>query len=268
MSSPVLALPGLLCFWDFQEPAGSPRVARGPHAYALRDASAAPVRRADEGVFGPHSADFAKGSWLRLPAPDCPALNLHGPRAQVTVVAWLKRRRLDPEWCAAVAGLWNEATHRRQYCLFLGLGFHDVKPHAQVCGHVSSTGGKSPGHNCCNDAASGATPVPYERWTMAAMTYDGAHIRAYLDGRLDLGGARNPYAFAEGIHAGGDPAASDFTVGAVALPSTSKGPHTDHTLGMGNWFTGLLGGLAVFDRALTDAELARLHADTLPAPRP
>ena len=40
---------------------------------------------------------------------------------------------------------------------------------------------------------------------------------------------------------------SDFTVGAVLLKS-----------GMGNFFTGLIGGLAVFNRALADEEINKL----------
>lgn len=40
---------------------------------------------------------------------------------------------------------------------------------------------------------------------------------------------------------------SDFTVGAVLLKT-----------GMGNFFKGLIGGLAVFDRALSEAEIERL----------
>jgi hypothetical protein len=41
---------------------------------------------------------------------------------------------------------------------------------------------------------------------------------------------------------------SDFTVGAVLLKS-----------GMGNFFKGLIGGLAVFNRALSDEEIKILN---------
>ncbi|NBT16638.1 MAG: LamG domain-containing protein, partial [Chitinophagia bacterium] len=41
---------------------------------------------------------------------------------------------------------------------------------------------------------------------------------------------------------------SDFTVGAVLLKS-----------GMGNFFKGQIGGLAVFDRALSATEIARMN---------
>jgi hypothetical protein len=58
--------------------------------------------------------------------------------------------------------------------------------------------------------------------------------------------AYNPYFYDEGLYDGGAEG-SDFTVAAV------------HRSGvMGNFFAGLLGGLAVFNRALTEDELASL----------
>jgi hypothetical protein len=58
-------------------------VAIGPHRYALRD-GAAPVGRADEGIFGSYAAEIGPGRWLTCPPESCPALNLHGPSAQVS----------------------------------------------------------------------------------------------------------------------------------------------------------------------------------------
>jgi len=55
--------------------------------------------------------------------------------------------------------------------------------------------------------------------------------------------SKNPYAYPDGMGNNG----SDFTVGAVLLKS-----------GMGNFFKGQLGGLAVFDRALNERELKKL----------
>ena len=59
----------------------------------------------------------------------------------------------------------------------------------------------------------------------------------YPDG---LTQSKNPYYFPDGMGNNG----SDFTVGAVLLKA-----------GMGNFFKGQIGGLAVFNRALTDEEL-------------
>ena len=55
--------------------------------------------------------------------------------------------------------------------------------------------------------------------------------------------SKNPYYFPDGMGNNG----SDFTVGAVLLKR-----------GMGNFFKGQIGGLAIFDRALHKKELQRL----------
>jgi hypothetical protein len=245
-TDPVLELPGLLALWDFQEAPGSARVARGPHRYALREA-AGPVARVapEEGApFGPHAAELRAGQWLEIPRAECPALDLHGPRAQVSVVAWVQRHRKREVQCEAIAGMWNESRKRRQYGLFLDLRIHQAGDN--VCGHVSATGGPTPGYPWCMDAAIGAGYLTYFDWHCVAMTYDGRIVRAWQDGRLETRVGFNPFAYPHGLYAGGADGA-DFTVGAV------------HRGGeMGNWFAGRLGGLAVFDRALGAEELAGL----------
>jgi hypothetical protein len=88
---------------------------------------------------------------------------------------------------------------------------------------------------------------------------DGKNIKSYLNGKFEprdpelidhtigfeghpdgLVQSKNPYYFPNGMGNNG----SDFTVGAVLLKA-----------GMGNFFTGLIGGLAVFSRALSADEL-------------
>ena len=49
---------GPLCFWDFREPAGRGRIARGRHPYRLRE-GAGPVAREPGGWFGAHAAPLA-----------------------------------------------------------------------------------------------------------------------------------------------------------------------------------------------------------------
>ena len=94
------------------------------------------------------------------------------------------------------------------------------------------------------------------------VVYDGTYIRSYLDGVFEkrepelikntagfegypdgLIQSKNPYYFPDGMGDNG----SDFTVGSVLL-----------SVGMGNFFHGQIGGLAVFDRALTDKEIEKL----------
>lgn len=236
---------GLVAFWDFQEPAGQPRRACGPHPYLLHE-MAGPVARADGGVFGPWSADVKYQQWLCAPRSEAPALDIHGPDAQVTVVAWIQRGRKPETECEAVAGVWDETHKHRQYCLFLDLRIHDSAE--QVGGHISAAGGPTAGQRWCMDAAIGATPVPSNegRWRCIAFTYDGRCARAYVDGRFDAREGLNPYPYPGGLHNGGADGA-DFTVGAV------------HRGGVvGNWFVGRIGGLAVFDKALDDATLRAL----------
>lgn len=244
----MLGSSGLICFWDFQEEAGSERVSSGPYPYRLKEMNG-PIARSNEGAFGPYAADIRFSQWLSIPRKDCPALNLHGPDAQVTVAAWIKWGSSEYDGCEAIAGLWDESRSKRQYCLFLNLKIWDSSE--QVCGHVSSVGGPTPGYKYCMDSAIGQTVVSRGEWHFVAFTYDGAEAKAYLDGKLDARERFNPYLYEGGLFDGGGDGA-DFTVGAV-----------DRSGEPGNYFTGLLGGLAIFDRALTGVELDRMAAATL-----
>lgn len=252
----VLAVPELVSFWDFQEPTGTPRVALGKHAAALVDGGE-PVRQGDEGLFGPHCAHFKSGQWLRLPRKDLGPLNIHGKEAQVTLIAWVKRE--TKTFWQSIAGVWDETHKKRQYMLFLNArGRTDFeKMEREPCqdlihGHISSVGGPTPGHKVCISYASSETPVGFDHWHMLAISYDGQHIRAYLDGKLDVSERFNPFPYDEGIYDGGADGA-EFTVGA------------NHVAGIenNNRFGGKIAGVAVFDRKLTDAELATLAEKTL-----
>ncbi len=251
----LLALPGLISFWDFQ---GSSFRARGPYAYELEPREGE-VQRVPDGVFGPDSRRLGAGPWLCAPRAACPALDVHGAAAAVSVVAWIKREPAPVELadsCQAIAGMWNEHG-RRQYCLFLNLRIWNSAE--QVGAHVSRVGGPTPGHPYCMDAAIGATKVPFGRWVCVAATYDGSSARAYLNGALDARGDRNPYHYPGGLFDGG-PNGADFTVGAVARPETVTPEFQEVGHVVANRFHGLLGGLAVFNRALPAAELLLLAA--------
>jgi hypothetical protein len=101
------------------------------------------VDRDDEGVFGPYSALLEEGKWFRIPREHLQDLNIHGENAQVTVATWVKRRKKSNNECEFVAGIWNETNKKRQYGLFLNLSIWESSQ--QVCGHVSSLGGPTPG---------------------------------------------------------------------------------------------------------------------------
>jgi hypothetical protein len=258
----LVRMRSLVSFWTFQEAPGSPRVAVGRHRYALNERGGV-GGRADEGVFGNHSAMFdtkeLTGPCLQIDRRDCPALNFAGPAARFTIVAWVKRRA-DPGFahnCQALTGMWNEHG-KRQYCLFLNLRIHDSAE--QVCAHISHVGGPTAGYRYCMDAAIGATPVPFDRWQCVAISYDGQYARAYLNGKLDARGDRNPYHYPHGLFDGGENGA-DFTVGAVERPERVEmidGRPIEHGTVQSNCFRGLLGGLAIFDQALDDDQLTTL----------
>lgn len=239
----AVGLPGLVSFWDFQEPAGEARADLGANDYRLRE-GAGPVARVEGGVFGPYAAFLQPGDFFVIPRAECPALNLCGAAAQVSVVAWLQRHRKREVQCEAIAGMWHETAKQRQYGLFLDLRIHQAGDN--VAGHVSASGGPTPGYPWCMDAAIGAGYLTYFDWHCVAFTYDGKFVRAWLDGRWEPRVGFNPFAYPHGIFEGGDSGA-DFTVGGV------------HRGGeMGNWFTGRLGGLAVYSRGLDAGEICAL----------
>lgn len=247
-----LDIPGLLCFWDFQD---DNFVARGAYAYRLQPMGAA-LKRAGEGVFGASSLQLGNGGYLRGARDECAALNIYGTDAQVSVAAWLKREKVDYKGCQVLAGVWNEHG-RRQYCLFLNLGIWESRE--QVGAHVSRIGGATPGYKYCMDAAIGQTPLPFNVWQCCAMSYDGEWARAYLNGKLDERGERNPYHYPGGLF-NGSPHGADFTVGAVERPERVDDDFQEYGAVVANPFHGLLGGLAVYNRALTDEEMASLSA--------
>lgn len=225
----------LVCFWDFQEPAGALRQARGSSPVALRE-GAAPVRRVEGGVFGKYSAELSREQYFFVPRGECDGLRRC---RQLTMVAWIQRHRKPEIQCEAIAGLWDETRSQRQYALFLDLRIHGASNN--VGGHVSCTGGPTPGHPWCMEAAIGSSRVGYDHWHTVAMTYNGREAKVYLDGQLDARPGLNPFVCSGNrLHLGD----SDFTVGAV------------HRLGeMGNWFCGRIGGLAVYSRALDVDEI-------------
>ncbi len=255
-ASAVLEVPGLVAFWDFQEDAGQPRLSKGGSlAYALQERGG-PVERAEGGVFGPYSARISRGQWLMVPRRELGELDIHGKEARVTVVSWIKRRDKQP-W-QALAGVWDETRKKRQYCLFLygttATRADEMKRYPvqdRIHGHVSAVGGPTEGERFCITYATGATPIGFGEWHCVAMSYDGAASRVYVDGRLDVWEHRNPFPYTDGLFDGGGEGA-DFTVGAV------------HRGGeWGNFFGGDMGGVAVFRRALDDAELLAIARRTL-----
>ncbi len=243
----VEATDGLAAFWDFSE--GFKSKFGG---FEMRPFGN--MKISDSGPVSGRSAEFDGRSYLSLPYADTKSLNVK--TNAVTVIAWLN---WTGDGVSFVGGMWNEfeGGGKRQYGLFVSLPYYNGAD--QVCGHISKNGGPTKPFPFSIDYSASGQKVPKGKWVCAAFTYDGKYIRSYLNGEFierpkelishtkgfpgypdGLIQSKNPYYFPDGIGDNG----SDFTMGAVLLKK-----------GMGNFFKGKIGGLAVYDRALSDAEI-------------
>ncbi len=248
-----LDLPDILSFWDFQGEAGIDLTAKGSYPYRLHERNG-PVFRVQDGIFGAQSVWLSRQAWLEIPNQECIGLHRHGDNSALTLIAWINRYRQvndspdeapPPE---AIAGIWNETEKQRQYCLFLNIiitgGAAD-----NVGGHVSHLGGATAGRRYCEDISAGTTSVPFHEWCMVGFTFDGHFARSYYNGIFEENGALNPFPYEGGLF----DSKADFTIGAVNRSGE-----------MGNWYRGLLGGLAIYNRALNPEEMKALAESTLP----
>lgn len=254
--SKIKSTSGLVAFWDFSEKAGNPRKACGKRKFPLAEQKGM-IPRADEGPLSGYSAVFRDSAFLSLPNNMTGELNIHGKNQGVTVMAWIKWEGKT----GFVGGMWNEYASggKRQYGLFVSLPYYNGAD--QVCGHISSTGKPTPPFPYSIDYSASKQIVEKSKWQFVAFTYDGQYIQSYLNGEFEsrepelidhtkgfpgypegITHSKNPYYFTDGMGNNG----SDFTVGAVLLAR-----------GMGNYFRGQIGGLAVFNRALNPEEIAK-----------
>lgn len=252
----IFKTPGLISYWDFAE-YNNGYVSKGPHKAHLRSGTSADPVVVDDGPLSRKSVKLDGDDFLFIPYKETGALNVQ--TNAVTVVAWIK---WTGEQTGFVAGMWNEYEDggRRQYGLFASLPYYNGA--SQVCGHISGTGRPTPPFPYSIDYSASKQTIPPDVWTCIAFTYDGKYIRSYLNGRFEkrppelidhtrgfdgypdgLIQSKNPYYFPDGIGDNG----SDFTVGAVMLKR-----------GMGNFFKGQIGGIAVFNRPLSQRELRHL----------
>lgn len=248
---------GLVALWDFKEKEGHARKAIGLGKFPLKEQNGT-LPRINEGPLSGYSAQFGNKAFLSLENSKTGELNIFGEGQGVTVIAWVK-------WegnTGFVGGMWNEYKDggKRQYGLFISLPHYNGRD--QVCGHISKTGKPTPPFPYSIDYSASKQVVSKGEWQCVAFTYDGEWIKSYLNGDFQsrepeliehtkgfdgypdgLVQPKNPYYFPNGM--GNND--SDFTVGAVLLKS-----------GMGNYYNGLIGGLAVFNRALNDEEITKL----------
>lgn len=259
LSQKLMRTKGLIALWDFKEPAGNPRVSIGVENFSLYEGNGL-VDRVNEGPVSGYSIALNGSGYLTMDHSKTGRLNLHGNGQGVTVCAWVK---WTGQQTGFVGGMWNEYQDggKRQYGLFVSLPHYNGRD--QVCGHISKTGKPTPPFPYSSDYSASAQKVVPGEWTFVAFTYDGTYIKSFVNGQFQcrkmelidhttgfpgypegMKQIKNPFYFPDGMGDNG----SDFTVGAVLLKS-----------GMGNFFKGLIGGLAVFDRALKEKEIAGIQ---------
>jgi len=283
----VEQMPGLVAFWTFGEEAGQPRVSCGTKEKLPLQEVGGPIARAEGGPFSGYAAELNGKQYFRIPYAETGGLNISGPDGQVSMFAVVRLVNLNQS--RTIAGMWSEGkganddSGTRQYALLMNMPTYGGP--RQLVPHISSEGGVTrradgSAFPWCADYAATRSEVPEEQWCSLGFTYDGKYIRAYLNGVMEErpldpvkdkradryfthegpgGGDRgmNPYYHGRGIfrydpvkHAAAKPGGgSDFTVGArYAVGSMLK----EAALGK-------FGGLAVFNRALTDAQMRALH---------
>ncbi len=283
----VRKMPGLVAFWTFGEEPGQPRVSEGtPQKHPLAEVGG-PVTRAVGGPFSGYSVEFDGKHYFRIPYAELGDLNIGGKSAEVSMFAVV---RLDEmKRGVTIAGIWSEGkganddSGTRQYAMLLNMPTYGGP--RQLTPHVSSEGGVSrradgTGLPWCADYAASRSVVPEREWVTLGFTYDGKWLRAYFNGVMEErkvdadadkrtdryfaaegpdGGHRgiNPYYHGRGIfrydpakHADIKPSGgADFTVAARYAVGSM----------LGEAMKGRIGGLAVFSRALNDAEMKQLH---------
>lgn len=278
--------PGLVAFWTFGEAASQPRVSQGTkEKHALTEVSG-PIARSEGGPFSGYSADLNGHQYFQIKHSDLGDLNISGTDAQVSMFAVVFIENLNKS--KTIAGIWSEGkgahddSGTRQYALLMNMPTYGGT--RQLTPHVSSEGGvtrRSDGSAFpwCADYAASVSEVPEGKWCTLGFTYDSKYLRAFVNGvceqrALDAvkdkrsdpyftkegpeGKDRgmNPYFHGRGIfhydpakHAQTKIAPSDFTVGSRMAVGSMTGEATK----------GKFGGLAVFNRALSEAEMKKLH---------
>ncbi len=286
-SSVVIKTPGLVAFWTFGEAPDQPRESTGTSDKHAMVEVGHPIVREEGGPYSGYHAHFDGKQYLRIPHADLGGLDISGKEAQVTMFAVVKMD--DMSRGVTIAGIWSEGkganddTGTRQYAMLLNMptygGPKNLTPHISSEGGVTRRADGS-GLPWCADYAASVSKVPEHQWVTLAFTYDGTYIRAYFNGVMEKrevdavkdkrndpyftkegpdGGHRgiNPYYHGRGIFkydAARDGrskiAPADFMVGARYAVGSM----------LGEAIKGSLGGLAVFNRALKDDEVMKLHA--------
>lgn len=290
----VTAIPNLVAFWTFGEAESQPRLSQNtPHTHPLQEAIKT-IPRVAGGSYSGYAVKLDGSDYLKLPHKDLKDLDIHGKDAQVSMFVVVEVEEMKKG--VTIAGIWSEGkgahddSGTRQYSLLANMPAYGGPK--QLVPHISSEGGVTrradgSAFPWCADYAASVSEIPLKKWVTLGMTYDSKYLRAYFNGvmeprALDAVKDRrndpyflkegpnqgdrgmNPYYHGKGIfkydpekHAVSKPdGGADFTVGACFA--------VGHRVG--NPLIGKICGLAVFNRALSDEEMQKLHESAnLPA---
>ena len=172
------------------------------------------------------SRDFEDDDTERLEVEDGGTLDINGAGQPITVAAWM---RLETD-NGVDASVFSKAN---QYRLYFDTGNNAIQFTVNYNGSSATT-------------AIGATTINTGTWYHIAGTHDGSQLRVYVNGSEDTNGGDNPK------NEAGD-----------GINDSSTGPAIG-TLGRGSTsfpFDGLLDEEIVFDRALSEAEIADIMAN-------
>jgi hypothetical protein len=198
-------------------------------------------------------------------------------------------RLVDLNQSRTIAGMWSEGkganddSGTRQYALLMNMPTYGAP--RQLTPHISAEGGvtaRADGSKFpwCADYAATLEEVPEEQWCTLAFTYDGEYIKAYINGIFETrelepekDRREDPYFIEEGPN-GNDRGMNPYYHG-KSIFCYDSGMHDETKPGGGSDFTvgaryavgsmlreatiGHFGGLAVFDRALTNDQIMALH---------
>jgi len=284
--SVVQNMPGLVGFWTFGEEAGQPRVSPVTKEKHILSEVGGLIARVTGGPFSGFSAEFNGRQYFQIKHAELGDLNICGPDAQVSLFAVVFVR--DVERSRTIAGIWSEGkgwnddTGTRQWALLVHMPTYGGA--RQLVPHISSEGGMTRradgttlGWNA--DYAASKSEVPEGKWCTVGFTYDSRYIRAYLNGVMEpraldpVKDKRNDRYFTTEGPDGKDRGMNPYFHGRgifqydSQLHGHTKIPPSDFTVGaryaggsmLSEAFRGKFGGLAVFNRALTDEEMKSLH---------
>ncbi|MEN4450252.1 hypothetical protein [Mycobacterium sp. SM3041] len=280
---------GLVAVWDFQQDSAGGNVVTartGLQSIILTARESKTVRKdaTDPGPFGPSLV--LDGETVFVKDGDIGALDMSKGSGQVTVVNWVNDTAGNHDDMAggkATNGIaFRAGAHceggpeeARQYGSYFDASYFLGWSHGHYTPHIGAQDGPSPGYPWNRDYAGSArkyfTGVGQGQWHMEAFTYDGHQIIAYVDGLSDIWKDvaepeplvsgytlrqtvdRNPYLLDKPIN--GSPTTKRFSIGA-ALYGSPPFPGINFTKGN-------LGGVAVFNRALSPEEIMAIRLATL-----